>query len=70
LRPFWRWQSDTGRHCWYVTFYARCKTITDGSVEVAGHRLNDWMTWGAAKTDEFDPLVQGAESVFGKLVKS
>jgi hypothetical protein len=49
---------------------ALSKTITDGSVEVAGHSLDDWMTWADAKTDEFDPLVPGAESAFEKLAKS
>jgi hypothetical protein len=37
---------------------------------VAGHSLDDWMTWVAAKTDELDPLVEDAEAVFRKLVKS
>jgi hypothetical protein len=49
---------------------ALSKTITDGSIEVAGCSLDDWMTWATAKTDEFDPLVQGADSVFGRLAKS
>lgn len=45
-------------------------TISDGALVVAGHALDDWVTWAAAKTDELDPLVQGAEYVFKKLVKS
>jgi len=48
---------------------ALSKTITDGTVEVAGHSLDDWMTWAAAKTDAFDPLVQGAANIFAKVVK-
>ncbi|WP_144061253.1 hypothetical protein [Hyphomicrobium denitrificans] len=48
---------------------ALSKTITDGTVEIAGHSLDDWMTWAAAKTDAFDPLVQGAENIFAKVVK-
>jgi hypothetical protein len=49
---------------------ALSKTVADGSAEVAGCSLDDWMTWADAKTDEFDPLVQGAESAFEKLAKS
>jgi hypothetical protein len=49
---------------------ALSKEIADGSVVVADRSLDDWTTWGAAKTDEFDPLVQGPEYVFEKLVKS
>ena len=49
---------------------ALSKTITDGTVEVAGCSLEDWMAWAATKTDQFDPLFQGPESVFAKLAKS
>jgi len=46
------------------------RSIADGSVIVAGHSLDDWMTWATAKLDEFDPLVQGPGYVFDKLVKA
>jgi hypothetical protein len=28
------------------------------------------MTWAAVKTDDFDPLVQGAKYIFEKLMRS
>jgi hypothetical protein len=49
---------------------ALSKAITDGTVEVAGCSIDDWMAWATTKTDQFDPLVQSPEAVFGKLAKS
>lgn len=46
------------------------KKITDETVVVADLSLEDWIRWAATKADEFDPLVQGSEYVFEKLLKS
>jgi len=46
------------------------KTIVDGTVEVGGCSLDDWMAWAADQADAFDPLSHGVESVFSKLAKS
>jgi hypothetical protein len=45
------------------------RSITDGSITIADQSLNDWMSWALAKADEQDPLLQGAEAVFKKLVR-
>ena len=45
-------------------------TISEGAVVVADYSLDDWMTWAAVMTDEFDPLAQGPEYVFERLVRS
>jgi hypothetical protein len=43
--------------------------IPDETVVVADLSLEDWIQWAAAKADELDPLLQGPEYVFKKLVK-
>jgi hypothetical protein len=44
------------------------RSIADGSVTIADQSLDDWMSWALAKADEQDPLLQGADAAFRKLL--
>jgi hypothetical protein len=45
------------------------RSIADGSVIVAGHSLDDWMTWAAAKIDEFDPWFRALNMCLTSLLR-
>lgn len=45
-------------------------SVSDPKLEVAGMRLDDWLNWANSRTEELDPLAQGAERIFQKLAGS